>query len=172
MPGFKTFREIHPWFSAFYIRILPSLQASLSIKHYMIHHNNSEMRKYGLGLFIFRNIHVGLYTAIRVYMGWPMWQWYLSHMRPAKAQASLCIRTVSSEPSLFSHMKYGSRRRFRSKIRHLVPLDGWMAAHACLKNKFTEDEKYHNRKLLFQRGKPPPYESHIGRYVSFVWVHM
>ena len=49
--------------------------------------------------------------------------WYLSHMRPAKAQASLCIRTVSPEPSLFAHMKYGSRRRVRLKIRHLAPLD-------------------------------------------------
>ena len=27
------------------------------------------------------------------------------------------------------------------KIRHLAP---WMAAHACLKNEFTEDEKCHN----------------------------
>ena len=32
--------------------------------------------------------------------------WYLSHMRPAKAQANLRIRAVSPEPSLFAHMKY------------------------------------------------------------------
>ena len=50
--------------------------------------------------------------------------WYLSHRRPAKAQASLRIRAVSSEPSLFAHMKYGSRRRIRPNIRHLAPLDG------------------------------------------------
>ena len=31
--------------------------------------------------------------------------WYLSHRRPAKAQASLRIRTVSPEPSLFAHME-------------------------------------------------------------------
>ena len=37
--------------------------------------------------------------------------WYLSHRRPAKAQTSLHIRAVSSEPSLFAHMKYGSKRR-------------------------------------------------------------
>ena len=30
--------------------------------------------------------------------------WYLSHRRPAKAQASLCIRAVSPEPSLFAHI--------------------------------------------------------------------
>ena len=30
--------------------------------------------------------------------------WYLSHRRPAKAQASLIIRTVSPEPSLFCTM--------------------------------------------------------------------
>ena len=35
--------------------------------------------------------------------------WYLSHRRPAKAQATLRIRAVSPEPSLFAHMKYGSR---------------------------------------------------------------
>ena len=32
--------------------------------------------------------------------------WYLSHRRPAKAQASLRIRAVSPEPSLFAHMNY------------------------------------------------------------------
>ena len=50
--------------------------------------------------------------------------WYLSHRRPAKAQASLRVRAVSPVPSLFAHMKYGSRRRVRPKIRHLVSLDG------------------------------------------------
>ena len=30
--------------------------------------------------------------------------WYLSHKRPAKAQASLRIRAVSLEPSLFAHV--------------------------------------------------------------------
>ena len=38
---------------------------------------------------------------------------YLSHRRPVKAQVSLRIRVVSPEPSLFAHMKYGSRRRVR-----------------------------------------------------------
>ena len=37
--------------------------------------------------------------------------WYLSHWRTAKAQARLRIRAVSPEPSLFAHIKYGSRRR-------------------------------------------------------------
>ena len=50
--------------------------------------------------------------------------WNLSHMRPAKAQASLRVCAVSSEPSLFAHMNYGSRRRVRPKIRDLAPLDG------------------------------------------------
>ena len=54
---------------------------------------------------------------------------YLSYRRPAKAQASLRICAVSPEPSLFAHMKYGSRRR---------------VAHARLKNEFTENDKYHN----------------------------
>ena len=49
--------------------------------------------------------------------------WYLSHRQPAKAQASLYIRTVSPEPSLFAHMKNGGRWRVRPKITHLAPLD-------------------------------------------------
>ena len=52
--------------------------------------------------------------------------WYLSPRQPAKAQASLRIRTLSPEPSLFAHMKYGSKQRVRPKIRHLAPLDGWL----------------------------------------------
>ena len=53
--------------------------------------------------------------------------------RTAKAQASLRIPAVSPEPSLFAHMKYGSRRRVRPKIRHLAPLDGC----ACLFEKWV-----------------------------------
>ena len=67
--------------------------------------------------------------------------WYLPHRRPVKAQVSLHISAVSPEPLLFAHMTYGSRQRVRPKIRHLTH---WMAAHACLKNEFTEDEKCHN----------------------------
>ena len=54
--------------------------------------------------------------------------WDLSHRRPVKAQASLGIRAVSPEPSLFAHMKYGSRREIRPKIRHLSRLDGCTCA--------------------------------------------
>ena len=50
--------------------------------------------------------------------------WCLSHRRPAKAEASLRIRAVSPEPSLFAHMNDGGRRRVILKIRHLAPLDG------------------------------------------------
>ena len=67
--------------------------------------------------------------------------WYLSHRRPSEAQASLRIRGVSPEPSLFANMKYGSRWRVRPKISHLAH---WIAAHARLNNGFTEDEKCHN----------------------------
>ena len=67
--------------------------------------------------------------------------WYLSHRRPAKVQASLRIRAVSSEPSLFARMKYGSRRKVRRKVRHLAPMDGCACA---FENELTEDEKYHN----------------------------
>ena len=66
--------------------------------------------------------------------------WYLSHRQPAKAQASLRIRPISPEPSLFAHMKYGSRQRVQPKIRHLALLDGC----TCTFEAFTEDEKYHS----------------------------
>ena len=39
----------------------------------------------------------------------PAHVWYLSHRRPAKAQASLHIHAVSSELSPFAYMKYGKR---------------------------------------------------------------
>ena len=67
--------------------------------------------------------------------------WYLSHGRPAKAQASLRISAVSPEPLLFAHMKYGCSRRIRPKIRHLASLVGCACA---LKNEFTENEKCYN----------------------------
>ena len=51
--------------------------------------------------------------------------WYLSHRRPAKAQASLRIREISPQPSLFAHMKYGSRRRVRQKFKTPSPT-GWL----------------------------------------------
>ena len=57
------------------------------------------------------------------------------------AQASLRIRAVLPEPSLFAHMKYGSRRWIRQKIRHLAPLDGC----ACV---FEECSKISEKLLL------------------------
>ena len=54
-----------------------------------------------------------------------MRSWYLSHTcrLPAKTQASLRIRAVSPEPSLFAHMTYWSRWRVRPNIRRAAPLD-------------------------------------------------
>ena len=46
--------------------------------------------------------------------------WYLSHRRPAKAQASLCICAVSPEPSVFASIKYGNRRRIWPNFRHVA----------------------------------------------------
>ena len=54
--------------------------------------------------------------------------WYFSHKRPAKAQASLRIRVVSSERMLIAHMKYGRRQSVQPKIRHLAPLNGCACA--------------------------------------------
>ena len=43
------------------------------------------------------------------YMSQLMRLWYLTLRLPVKAQASLRTRAVSPEPSLFAHIKYGSR---------------------------------------------------------------
>ena len=51
--------------------------------------------------------------------------WYLSQRRPANAQASMRIRTVSPEPSLFAHIKYEIKRRVRPKIE-TSSLTGWL----------------------------------------------
>ena len=72
-----------------------------------------EMWLVGLGLI---NMYLQLSQLMRL--------WYLSHRWPAKAQASLSIRAVSPEPSLFAHMTYGSRLKVQPKIRHLASLDG------------------------------------------------
>ena len=45
--------------------------------------------------------------------------WYLSYRRPVKSQAS------SPEPSLYAHMKYGSRRRVQRKSSPT----GWLRMH-------------------------------------------
>ena len=50
--------------------------------------------------------------------------WYLSPMRAAKVQASLCICAVSPEPSLLAHTGSESRGTFRQKARSLAPLNG------------------------------------------------
>ena len=73
-------------------------------------------------------------NSIIKYLSQLMRLWYLSHRRPAKAlaslresktQASLRIRAVSPDTSLFAYMKYGSRQMVRPKIRHLAPT-GWL----------------------------------------------
>ena len=66
------------------------------------------------------------------------WDYGTSHIGD---QRRLSIRAVSPESSLFAHIKCESRWRVQAKIRYLAPL---MTAHACLKNEFTEGEKYHN----------------------------
>ena len=64
--------------------------------------------------------------------------WYLPHRRPVKAQACLRIHAVSPQPSLFTNIKYGSRRMVRPKIRHLAILDGCACAFEF------KDERCHN----------------------------
>ena len=72
-------------------------------------------------------VQLALYTDERQ-LSQLMRLWYLSQMRPVKAQASLRIRAVSLEPSLFAHIKYVSGQSVRQKIRHLAPLDGCACA--------------------------------------------
>ena len=124
--------------------------------------------------------------------------WYLSHMRPAMAQARLrgcadiqpsdCIwwhftvRFIPSQSNKWaSSWDYGSyhigdqwwlrwacasaqyRQSLRCSHTWSMEVDGeyqitdiqphWMAAHARLKNEFTEDEQYHNLMKWFKCSK-------------------
>ena len=72
--------------------------------------------------------HIFQWEYESVKMSQLMRLWYLSHRRPTMVQGSLHIRAVSPEPSLFVHIKYGSRRRVWPKIRYLAPLDGCACA--------------------------------------------
>ena len=65
--------------------------------------------------------------------------WYLSHMRAAKVQASLCIREVSPEPPLLAHASIESRGTFRQKTRSLAPLNGWACAVEIWHDGMLED---------------------------------
>ena len=76
-------------------------------------------------LLPFITYHKTPFSHDAAHMSQPMRLWYLSHRRSAKIQASLRIRAVSIEPSLFAHMHYGRKQqRVRPKIRHLTPLHG------------------------------------------------
>ena len=77
-------------------------------------------------ILIFYSVVSGLgHNFLQCYSSQLIRLWYLPPRQPAKTQASLRIRTVLSEPSLFfAHMKYGSRQRVWPNIRRLAPLDG------------------------------------------------
>ena len=64
---------------------------------------------------------------------------YLSPMRAAKVQASLRIRAVSPEPSLFAHTNSESRGTFSQKARSLPPLNGWACAVETCHDGMLED---------------------------------
>ena len=64
---------------------------------------------------------------------------YLSPMRAAKVQASLCICAVSPEPPLLAHTSSESRGTFRQKSRSLAPLNGWACAVKICHDGMLED---------------------------------
>ena len=102
------------------LEVVLSLVRVLDIMHFTFSDTISD----SLGSLLTHRVSGYLKKTHIILMSQLMRLWYLSHRRPAKAQASLRIRAVSPEHSLFAHMKYGSRRRVRPKIRHLAPLDG------------------------------------------------
>ena len=75
--------------------------------------------------------------------------WCLSHRQPGKAQASLHIRAVSPESSLFAQMKYGSRQRVRPKIRHVAPQDGCACRFDHCLSFYFEEWVYGERKVPY-----------------------
>ena len=52
------------------------------------------------------------------------WYYGTYHVGDQRRLRWACVSAQSPEPSLFTHMKYGSRRRVWPKIRDLAPLDG------------------------------------------------
>ena len=117
-PDFQS--KAHPTESGkshvFYICFLPNVYGNLK-KVSASAHWCSKLRDIIIQLFpwsTFKKSHLSQLMRL----------WYLSHRRPAKAQASLRIRVVSPKPLLFAHMKYGSRRRVRPNIRHRASLNG------------------------------------------------
>ena len=65
--------------------------------------------------------------------------WYLSPMRAAKVQASLCIRAVSPESPLLAYTSSESRGTVRQKARSLAPLNGWTCAVTISHDGMLED---------------------------------
>ena len=65
--------------------------------------------------------------------------WYLSLMRAAQVQASLCIRAVLPEPPLLAHTSSESRGTFRQKAGSLAPLNGWACAFKICHDGMLED---------------------------------
>ena len=79
------------------------------------------------------------WKKLNIYMDHVKRIWYLSPMRAAKVQASLCIRAVSLEPSLLAHTSSESRGTFRQKARSLAPLNGWACAIKICHDGMLED---------------------------------
>ena len=77
--------------------------------------------------------------AIYHYMGRVKRIWYLTPMRAAKVQASLCIRAVSPEPPLLAHTSSDSSGTFRQKARFPAPLNGWACAVKICHDGMLED---------------------------------
>ena len=65
--------------------------------------------------------------------------WYLSPMRAARVQASLCIHAVSPEPPLLAYTGSVSRGTFKQKARSLAPLNGWACAVKICHDGMLED---------------------------------
>ena len=105
------------------------LNAGISLikRHWFLHY------KHGIAI-------VFILLAEQIWASSIMRLWYLSHWRPAKAQAHLRIRSVSPEPSLLHTWSMEVDEGSDQKT-DIWP--HWMAAHARLMNEFTEDEKCH-----------------------------
>ena len=70
---------------------------------YFLLYENKKVAIWGACKVCFPENWINLHSSYEVSQ--LMRLWYLSHRRQAKAQASLRIRAVSLEPSLFAHIK-------------------------------------------------------------------
>ena len=121
--------------------------------------------------------HFNWIQTLNNYMGRFKRIWYLSPMRAAKVQGSLCICAVSPEPSLLAHTSSELRGTFRQKARSQAPLNGWACAVKICHDGMREDTNSLDGAHILSSGIWMHFNISIGQFLyisdyknlSWVW---